>query len=87
MVNETVQEARWRIEERATNGAVLASASHDDRERAFESFAGWRRFLTARAASHGNHSPVEPFGAIRLVLIDRETHVIGSRSVVDGPAL
>jgi len=87
MVKTNVQEARWRIEERARNGAVLASASHDDRERALESFTGWRRFLAARAAAHGNRSPVEPFGALRLVLIDRETHVIGSRSVVDGPAL
>jgi hypothetical protein len=87
MVTDNLSDARWRIEERAANGAVLASANLEDAGRAFESFVGWRRFLAARAAQHGNRSPVEPYGAMRLVLIDRETHIIAPPRVIDGPAL
>lgn len=87
MVTDTLSDPRFRIEERALNGAVLAAASHDSRERALESYDSWRRYLAARAASHGHRSPTEPFGAIRLVLIDRETHTVAPRPVTEGPAL
>lgn len=88
MVTQKLQESRWRIEERAvSNGTVLGSAGHDDPDRAFQSFTAWRRYLAVTAAREGKRSPLRPYGDRRLVLIDRETHVIAPRSVVEGPAL